>query len=209
MRLPEHERFAYYEAAAREGGFRVMHEEFCIVSDFPELLLKDDRHRPHCDTGPSHRWRDGWELWHVHGVRVTEQIVMRPETLTVEQIDEESNAEVRRIMLDRFGLERYMRESNAKVVASIGPDHPVIGLRYSKLLRREIQDDEPIFTLDMLNSTPEPDGSVKRYMIRIDPRAYNGTAARDCLAAMASTYRMADGSLVFRSPSDYAPEFES
>lgn len=63
--------------------------------------------------------------------------------------------------------------------------------------------------LDMLNSTPEPDGSVKRYMIRVDPRAYGGRAATECHAAMASTYRWPDGSFVFATPEDYRPSAES
>ena len=61
--------------------------------------------------------------------------------------------------------------------------------------------------LDMLNSTPEPDGTTKRYMIRVDPAAYGGI--RDCLSAMASTYRYADGALLFAKPSDYMPSVES
>jgi hypothetical protein len=192
-----------------EGGFRVMHEEFCIVSDFPERICKDDQNRPHSDDGPSHRWRDGWELYHIHGVLVTRQIVMEPQTLTTQQIDAEENAEVRRVMIQRFGQERYVRESGAKVVASIGADHEIIGLRTAQLLRKEVPNDEPLVILDMLNSTPEPDGTTKRYMIRIDPNAYGGKASQDCLAAMASTYRMPDGSLLFASPQDYAPAFES
>ena len=73
----------------------------------------------------------------------------------------------------------------------------------------KVEEDEPIIMLDMLNSTPEPDGTTKRYMIRIDPNAYGGKAAKDCVAAMASTYRCADGAMLFETPADYAPEFES
>jgi hypothetical protein len=63
--------------------------------------------------------------------------------------------------------------------------------------------------VDVLNSTPEPDGTVKRYQLRVDPNAYDGEASRDCLAAVASTWRMPDGSLAFKRPQDYAPVFES
>jgi hypothetical protein len=63
--------------------------------------------------------------------------------------------------------------------------------------------------LDMLNSTPEPDGSLKRYMIRIDPHAYGGRAAKKRLTAMAATYRHADGSLLFSCPEDYVPLMET
>ena len=48
---------------------------------------------------------------------------------------------------------------------------------------------EPIVYLEMLNSTPEPDGTYKRYLERIDPNAYGGMAGRSCHAAMASRWR--------------------
>ncbi len=114
LRLPEYENYKYYEQAALHGSFRVLHPEFCIVSDFPEVIKINERNQPHCEDGPSHRWRDGWSLWHINGVRVTEQIVMRPETLTVQQVEEEENEEVRRVMIERMGWIRYLKESGAK-----------------------------------------------------------------------------------------------
>lgn len=48
-------------------------------------------------------------------------------------------------------------------------EHELIGARTGRLLRREIRDDEPIVIVDLLNSTPEPDGSVKRYQFRVPP----------------------------------------
>jgi hypothetical protein len=116
LRLPEHEKYAAWEQCAIHGGFRWIHEEFCIVSDFPEILLKDSENRPHCDNGPSHRWRDGWELYHVHGVAVTRQIVMEPETLTVAQISAEENAEVRRIMIERMGWARFCEQAKMRIL---------------------------------------------------------------------------------------------
>ena len=70
LELKEYAAYAHWEQAAIHGGFRVMHEEFCIVSDFPEVIRVDADNRPHCETGPSHRWRDGWSLYHWHGVKV-------------------------------------------------------------------------------------------------------------------------------------------
>ena len=59
-------------------------------------------------------YKGGFALWLIHGVRVTEQIVLHPETMTVEQINAESNEEVRRVMIERFTWERYIRETNAQ-----------------------------------------------------------------------------------------------
>jgi hypothetical protein len=166
-------------------------------------------HRLHSDVGPSIAWA-GYSLWHIHGVAVSEQIVMRPETLTVQQIDSEANAEVRRVMVDRFGRARYMRETNAELVHSLPDNYFIKGLQGAKLYRKERTDDEPLIMLAMQNSTPEPDGNIKEYMLQIDPEAYDGLSKTDCHAAMASTYRYEDdGGLVFKKPQDYRPGIES
>jgi hypothetical protein len=89
-----------------------------MISDRPERICIDQNNLPHCEDGPSIRWRDGWTLWHINGVVVDEQIVMRPETQTVEQIHAEENEEVRRIRIERFGWARYTAESGATVVDS-------------------------------------------------------------------------------------------
>ena len=199
----------HWEKLSLHSGPRVLHPQFCMISDRPEVLLVDDRNRPHCDTGPFCRWRDGSALYAVHGVRVPAWIIEKPERLTAKHIDDERNAEVRRVMIERFTAERWLRESGAKVVAEAPADHPHVGLRTARLLRKEVEDDEPILMLDLLNSTPEPDGTVKRYFLRVDPNAYGGKAAKNLQAAAASTWRLPDGSLAFERYTDYAPELES
>ena len=199
----------HWEDLSLHSGPRIMHPDFCMISDRPETLLVDDRNRPHCDTGPFCRWRDGTALYSVHGVRVPAWLIERPGDLTAAKIDAETNAEVRRIMLDRFGAARWLAESGAKVVDEAPADHPLLGLRTARLLRRDVQDDEPILLVDLLNSTPEPDGSTKRYQIRVSPNEYGGESSKNVLAAVASTWRLPDGSLAFRTWRDYAPQVET
>lgn len=114
--LPEYENYKYWEAAAKLGGFRYMHKDFCMVCDFPDVIKVDDQHRPHCDDGPSHKWSDGWTIWSVDGIAVDEQIVMRPETQTIQQINAEGNADVRAIRINRYGWVGYLRDSNAECI---------------------------------------------------------------------------------------------
>ena len=116
LQLPVFAQYAPWEQCAIEGGFRWMHEEFCIVSDFPEVLKVDEQNRPHCDDGPSHRWRDGWELYYIHGVVVPRQVVVAPESLTIAQVRKEENAEVRRIMIERMGWDKFCSEAKLKVI---------------------------------------------------------------------------------------------
>ncbi len=124
--LPEHKKYKYWESASKLGGFRHMHPKFCMVCDFPDVLKIDENNEPHCEDGPSHRWSDGWSLWHIHGVAVDEQIIMRPETQTISQINSEPNQDVRSIRIERFGWTRYIKESGAKLIDSV-KSNPISG----------------------------------------------------------------------------------
>ena len=211
--LTEHDKYRAWEACAIEGGFRVLHEEFCIVSDRPEILTMDDSNRPHNATGPSHRWRDGWTLYHWHGLRVPDDLIFAiesPGLITVGDIERQTNAELRRMLIDRYGAARYVADSGAIVVHELPADHPIPGLRTARVLRKDVPGDEAIVYVDLLNSTPEPNGTVKRYMLRVDPNAYGGEASRNAHAAAASTWRdSTSGAMTYRRWQDYAPAAES
>lgn len=109
-------------------------------------------------------------LYYWHGVNVPAFVVTKPEWITVEHIEKEENAEVRRIMIERFGQEKYLLTSNAK---EIHRDD------YGTLYRKELPNDEPIVMVKVINSTPEPDGSFKDYFLRVPPQF---TRARDAVA---------------------------
>jgi hypothetical protein len=55
-------------------------------------------------------------LW--RGVVVPPDVIFRPETLTPEQILGQRNAELRRVMLERVGLDRVLQKAKAEVVDS-------------------------------------------------------------------------------------------
>ena len=117
LSLPAHEDFAHWEQAAIEGSMRVMHDEFCIVCDFPEVLKLDDRGLPHCEDGPSHRWRDGWALYHWHGTRVPQAWIEDKASLTAAFALTVRNTELRRAAMEIVGWHNVLRELNGWVVA--------------------------------------------------------------------------------------------
>ena len=133
LRLPAHEAYTHWEQAAINGGFRIMHEEFCMVSDFPAILRTDEQHRPHCADGPSHRWRDGWELYHWHGVRVPRHWIV-DRTLTAGEALAEENIERRRAAMEILGWSSVLDSLHAEVIDA-DPD-PQIGT----LLRVDLPD---------------------------------------------------------------------
>lgn len=116
LRLKEFEKYAPWEQAAIHGGFRIMHERFCIVSDFPEALRIDDQNQPHCDFGPSHRWRDGWSLYHWHGIRIPATWIEEKEKLAPETALKWDNVEQRRAAGEIIGMHRVLDLLNCKVI---------------------------------------------------------------------------------------------
>lgn len=116
LKLPSYKNYQFYEDAARHGGFRVMHEEFCIVSDFPKILKKDDENRPHCENGPSHEWRDGWKLYHWHGVRIPAEWIEQTSSLTAKIAITWENIEQRRAACEILGWAKVLESLEAETI---------------------------------------------------------------------------------------------
>jgi hypothetical protein len=84
-----------------------------------------------------------------------------PETMTAERIDKEPNAEVRRVMIERFGAARWMKEGGAEIV-----DHDE---QFGTLWRKDRANDSPVLIVEVMNCTPERDGSRRHYHLRVNP----------------------------------------
>jgi hypothetical protein len=73
----------------------------------------------HNEQGMAVQFRSGWGLWMLDGQPVDEQIVMRPETQTIKQIDAEGNSSVRNIRIERFGFSRYLSEGGGRLLKEV------------------------------------------------------------------------------------------
>ena len=140
-----------------------------ILTDRPDTLHRDPRGRLHSADGAALRYRDGWGIYAWHGLRVAESLILRPDLLTPTQIRDEANAEIRRVMLVRYGADRFVRDIGAV---------PVHADETGSLYRVDLPDDEPLVLVSLVNSTPEldhadgliqgPDGSWrKQYWLRV------------------------------------------
>lgn len=159
--LPVYDKWKHYEAAAIHGSWRYMHAKFCIVSDRPEFIRIDEANRPHCDYGPSHRWRDGWELFHWHGVRIEPWLILEKHLITPDRIEAEPNAELRRVMLEIHGFDLYIAERGAKLV-----DQDSALDRPRQLLDLTVRG-EKIRVLQVENGTLEPDGRRRKFHLGV------------------------------------------
>ena len=71
----------------------------------------------HNDNGPAIAYSDGFSVWALNGVRVTKEIAETPaEKLNSKLILEEKNAEVRREIVRKIGIEKVCKDLNAKII---------------------------------------------------------------------------------------------
>ena len=144
----EHQVDARLEIARSAGPWWAL-DGLAIVSERPLVLRRDDRGRPHCADGPAIAWADGLEAFAWHGVAVEPWVIREPGRITVATIDGEPNVEVRRVLVERFGEERLVREGGAELV-----DADDVG----RLWRRRIEEprrwgprrEEPVVMVEVL-----------------------------------------------------------
>lgn len=180
-------------------------EDVFVACDRPTAIHNDANGRDHNPAGPSIEY-EGLSIYSLRGVLVPSDIITNPETLTPERIERERNAEVRRVMLEQYGFERYLMAGGAKLLDS--------DPRFGDLYQKQVEDDEPLTMLMVTNRSPEPDGTFKRYALQVHPELrprlgkepdgtpiYGEPQAMTARNAVASTFRMYG--------KDYLPEVET
>ncbi|MGW4473301.1 DUF6745 domain-containing protein [Nonomuraea sp. NPDC004354] len=155
---------------AKAAGWWWPFERLAIVCERPADLHLDDLGRLHRADGPAMGFPDGFALHAWHGMPVPASFGVAMAGLDAKRIQAEENAELRRVMLEHYGYERYLAESGAK------PTHED---ETGVLWRIDLADDEPVVMVEVVNSTPEPDGTSRTYFLRVPPwvtRAREGVA---------------------------------
>ncbi len=123
------------------------------------------------------RWR---------GVPIDERIAFHPETITAQEVLGETNAELRRVLLERMGYERFLQEADAEV---LGRDRDAGGER--RLLKVPLQGDEDLVCLSVICPS-----TGRQYLLRVPPRMRNCRRAAAWIAG-------------FDNPDDYRPIAET
>ncbi|MFW6691636.1 DUF6745 domain-containing protein [Streptomyces sp. MAR4 CNX-425] len=149
-------------AVARAAGWWWPYEHVAVVCERPAELHRDEAGRLDRGDGPALAYPDGFALHAWRGMPVPAEFLRELSDLTPERIRAEENAELRRVMLEFYGFERYLDESGAEPVHRDGT---------GVLWRLDVgADDEPVAMVQVVNSTPEPDGTSRTYWLRVPPR---------------------------------------
>jgi len=142
-------------------GWLALYKNVAILQQRHNILHRDTQGRLHSENSLAVGYPDGWGVFAWHGVRVPEYVILSPDKITVKDIQTETNAEIRRVKLERYGWERYLLDSHSNVIHQD---------EYGVLYRQGIGGDEPLVMVKVINATPELGSDSRReYFLRVPP----------------------------------------
>ncbi|GGQ79285.1 DUF6745 domain-containing protein [Streptomyces asoensis] len=147
-------------AVGRSAGWWWPYARVAVVCERPVALHRDEAGRLDRGDGPALAYPDGFALYAWRGMPVPAAFLAELPGLTPDRIRSEENAELRRVMLEHYGYDRYLADSGARHVHRD---------ETGTLWRIDLPSDEPVVMVEVLNSTPEPDGTRRTYWLRVPP----------------------------------------
>jgi hypothetical protein len=199
----ESEFWVILEGLLKRLGFWWSFQNFCLAIERPILVKRDLLNRLHCTNGSAIRFSNGSIHYALNGVLVPSKVIMHPEQITTADIDAIRNAEVRRELIEHYGLDRYLFHIGAVLIDRVSYSNslntqneetkPLFGVQGGRLYRTKLNG-ERVFVV-LKNSTPEPDGTIKEYILRVP------SEMKTVRQAVAWTFGMQEG--------DYAPVKET
>jgi hypothetical protein len=158
-RLPNQALHTLVQNVWSECGLIFMHKDFCVVCEYPTVFNVDENGALHGEGEPSIIWKDGWKLYHINGICVSKKLVEDPASISVADIENESNIEIRRLMLDA-GANEIQRDE--------------CGILYRHVVSDAL---EAMVMVEVTNSTAEADGTFRKYFLRVPPHITTARAA--------------------------------
>jgi hypothetical protein len=178
------ERLAWWKDITLSSGWWWPYEEMCVISDRPELIATEytdterDVVRLHSATGPSVRYRDGWEIYSWHGRTVPKWVIADP---SIQNIANEENTEIRRCAIEALGWDKFQEQAQLDLVDKCDdPGNPGNRIELYDVPRKYWG--SPVRMILVNNGTVESDGVRRRFGITVPD------SVTTALAAAAWTY---------------------
>jgi uncharacterized protein DUF6745 len=146
---------------AAQAGWWWPYKNLAIVTQRPAELHREESGRLHRADGPALAYPGGFVLHAWRGMPMPADFIASLGNLSPARIAQEPNAELRRVMLEVYGFDRYLADTGATPV-----DRDVMGV----LWRIDLPGDEPAVMVEVVNATPEPDGTRRTYWLRVPPQ---------------------------------------
>jgi hypothetical protein len=112
---PVLEKFEIDEALVKSCGWTWWHQNVLAISDRPSEIHRDVNGRLHGEKGPSISYRDGWSLYHWHGVSIPAEWVTG-KAPTAQEALTWANIEQRRAACEIVGWNNILQQLDAKVI---------------------------------------------------------------------------------------------
>jgi hypothetical protein len=152
---------ATYATLTSSAGWWWLNEGIAVVSDRPLALHTNERGRLHRPDGPAVVYEDGFSVNAVDGVLLPDWY-FEPGVITIDRIENEPNLEVRRLLIERFGADRYVTEIGGLLIHEdeTGQLWSVMRqiLGYSRTEMRMVR---------VVDATPQPDGNHRVYWLHV------------------------------------------
>jgi len=167
VELPEMKEIHPMVTLAKQIGWWWPYDNICFVSERPSEIHFDNGGQLHGEDGPALSYSDGFGVYVWHGYRIPtdkQWIIAEKDRLNPDVIEAEENAELRRIMLEVYGFDKYLEKRKAKLVSE-----DVDGVGNPRKIYEVKVADEKIRVIEVWNSSLEPDGSRRRFILGAMP----------------------------------------
>jgi hypothetical protein len=105
------------EEAANNYHCLWLFDKIAFVSEFPLYIKTNSNKQLHSDGSPAMEYKMDYKLWFLNGVAVTQEIAETPrEELNAKIILTERNAEVRREIVRKIGIEKVINSLDCQVL---------------------------------------------------------------------------------------------
>ena len=174
MHAAEHrKRLDWWLVLGRSTGWWHPFSGIVMACERPSRQSVDVQGRLHHESGPALLCRDSWAVYAWHGVRVDQRVIEQPDTITAQESLAETNAEVRRVMVERMGYGKFIAQANPLQL-----DSDVDGAGQDRrLLRVEMAGDEPLIAVEV-----KCPSTGRQYLLRVPPQV------ETCQSAVAWTF---------------------
>jgi hypothetical protein len=144
---------------ARHASWMVPYARVCWLMERPRLISTDANGRLHAPDGPALRYADGCKIYAWKGILLPAHLIEQRDRIDVRSIDLVTDPHIRRCMIDIMTPKRFVESGGAYRVAE-----DETGVLWRQRWRWEAW-----AAVEVVNGTPEPDGTYKHYFLQVPP----------------------------------------
>jgi hypothetical protein len=144
---------------ARSAIWMTPHERVCWLLHRPARIRRDANGRLHAADGPALCFGTHCEVHAWKGILVPARLIEHPQSIDVRAIEAAHDPQIRRCMIDIMTPQRFIDQGGAYRVVE-----DETGILWRQRWRWEAW-----AAVEVVNGTPEPDGTYKRYFLQVPP----------------------------------------